>query len=193
MTTLPQVIAAVPVGLRPDLEDAASYARAEKATAARRAYNSDFVAFRAWCEAKDLIPLPAWPETVAAFLASEAKRGVKASTIGRRVAAIRYAHKLAGHEPPTNCDQSVQKYPLRLPYVGKYDLIGANSETKAHLCMSCHRFGANHAIGCAIHLACWSLHQEARWPRRNVGAKGRSGVAYLCQRGRVPEGPGWQA
>jgi Phage integrase, N-terminal SAM-like domain len=104
MTTLPQVIAAVPVGLRPDLEDAASYARAEKATATRRAYNSDFVAFRAWCEAKDLIPLPAWPETVAAFLASEAKRGVKASTIGRRVAAIRYAHKLAGHEPPTNCE-----------------------------------------------------------------------------------------
>src|SRR5262245_51523591 len=36
--------------------------------------------------------------------------------------------------------------------------IGANSETKAHLCMSRHRFGANHTIGCAIHLACWSLH-----------------------------------
>ena len=28
--------------------------------------------------------------------------GVKASTLGRRVAAIRYAHKTAGHEPPTN-------------------------------------------------------------------------------------------
>jgi site-specific recombinase XerD len=41
---------------------------------------------------------------VAAFLAGEAKRGVKASTIGRRVAAIRYAHRLAGHEPPTNSE-----------------------------------------------------------------------------------------
>src|SRR6476660_8633744 len=53
--------------------------------------------------------------------------------------------------------QSVQKHPLRSPCVGKYDLIGANSETKAHLCRSHHRFGANHTIGCAIHLACWSL------------------------------------
>jgi site-specific recombinase XerD len=48
--------------------------------------------------------LPAGPETVAAFLAAEANRGVKASTIGRRVAAIRHAHKLAGHEPPTNSE-----------------------------------------------------------------------------------------
>jgi site-specific recombinase XerD len=94
-----------PLGLRPDLEDAAEYARHEKSAATRRAYGSDFASFRAWCEAKDLIALPAWPETVAAFLASEAKRGVKASTIGRRVAAIRYAHKLAGHdEPPTNSE-----------------------------------------------------------------------------------------
>src|SRR5207249_5127348 len=46
----------------------------------------------------------ALPISVAAFLAAEAKRGVKASTIGRRVAAIRYAHKLAGHEPPTNAE-----------------------------------------------------------------------------------------
>jgi site-specific recombinase XerD len=41
------------------------------------------------------------PEFVAAFLASEAKRGVKPSTIARRLAAIRYAHKLAGHASPT--------------------------------------------------------------------------------------------
>ena len=36
--------------------------------------------------------MPAAPETVAAFLAAEAKRGAKTSTIGRRLAAIRYAH-----------------------------------------------------------------------------------------------------
>ena len=41
---------------------------------------------------------------MAAFLAAEATGGTKASTIGRRVAAIRYAHKLAGHEPPTNAE-----------------------------------------------------------------------------------------
>ncbi len=41
---------------------------------------------------------------MAAFLAAEANRGTKPSTIGRRLAAIRYAHKLAGHEPPTNAE-----------------------------------------------------------------------------------------
>ena len=39
---------------------------------------------------------------VAAFLASEAGRGVRPSTIGRRVAAIRCAHKLAGFPIPTD-------------------------------------------------------------------------------------------
>ena len=58
----------------------------------------------AWCETKRVPALPAAPETVAAFLAAEANRGAKASTIGRRLAAIRYAHKLAGHEPPTNSE-----------------------------------------------------------------------------------------
>jgi hypothetical protein len=46
--------------------------------------------------------LPASPATVAAFLAHEAGRNVKASTIGRRTAAIRYAHKLAGLATPTD-------------------------------------------------------------------------------------------
>jgi hypothetical protein len=44
---------------------------------------------------------------VAAFLASEAGRGVSPSTIGRRVAAIRYAHKLAGF-PITTDDERVR-------------------------------------------------------------------------------------
>jgi hypothetical protein len=39
---------------------------------------------------------------VAAFLAHEAGRSIKPSTIGRRVAAIRYAHKLAGLPLPTD-------------------------------------------------------------------------------------------
>ena len=103
MIALPQVIGEAVV-LRTELDDATSYTRAEKAPATRRAYQSDFALFRSWCEAKDVTALPAWPETVAAFLAAEANRGVKASTIGRRMAAIRYAHKLAGHEPPTNAE-----------------------------------------------------------------------------------------
>jgi len=95
---------ALPSALGPELEEAAGYARAEKAAATRRAYRSDFALFRAWCETKRILDLPAEPGTVAAFLAAEANRGTKSSTIGRRLAAIRYAHKLAGHEPPTNSE-----------------------------------------------------------------------------------------
>jgi site-specific recombinase XerD len=95
---------ALPATLGPELEEAAGYARAEKAAATQRAYRSDFELFRSWCDRKRVGALPAKPETVSAFLAAEANRGAKPSTIGRRLAAIRYAHKLAGHEPPTNSE-----------------------------------------------------------------------------------------
>ena len=95
---------ALPATLRPELEEAAEYARAEKAASTRRAYRSDFEVFRSWCGARHISALPAEPESVAGFLAAEANRAVKPSTIGRRLAAIRYAHKLAGHEPPTNSE-----------------------------------------------------------------------------------------
>lgn len=96
--------ASLPAALAPELENAAGYARAEKAAATRRAYKSDFALFSSWCETKRVPALPAAPETVAAFLAAEANRATKPSTIGRRLAAIRYAHKLAGREPPTNSE-----------------------------------------------------------------------------------------
>ena len=94
----------LPATLGPELEEAADYARAEKSEATRRAYRSDFDLFRSWCETKRVPALPATAQSVAAFLAAEANRGVKPSTIGRRLAAICYAHKLAGHEPPTNSE-----------------------------------------------------------------------------------------
>jgi hypothetical protein len=39
---------------------------------------------------------------VAAFIAAETGRGVKCSTVGRRIAGIRYSHKLAGLSSPTD-------------------------------------------------------------------------------------------
>ena len=41
---------------------------------------------------------------VAAYLSGLADSGRKASTIGRRAAAIGYHHKMAGHEPPTSSE-----------------------------------------------------------------------------------------
>ena len=80
------------------------YARAAKAPATRHAYRSDFVIFRTWCESKGASPLPCHPEIVAAFLACEANRGIKPATMARRLAAIRYAHELAGHASPTRSE-----------------------------------------------------------------------------------------
>jgi site-specific recombinase XerD len=92
----------LPAELAPDLTRAAEYAREEKAEATRRAYRSDFRIFEAWCRGRDVSALPATPATVAAFLANDVEAGSRPSTLGRRVAAIRYTHKLAGQPVPTD-------------------------------------------------------------------------------------------
>jgi len=95
----------LPGGLGPDLEAAISYAKAEKAPGTRKAYETDHRLFTAWCEARGVsAALPACAETVAAFLAAEAGSGKRPSTLGRRLAAIRYFHKLAGHPTPTDAE-----------------------------------------------------------------------------------------
>jgi integrase len=84
---------------------ARDYAVKEKADNTRHAYQKGFRLFRAWCQGHEREPLPASPETVADFLASEAERGAKASTLGLWLAAIVYAHRLAGHVPsPTSAE-----------------------------------------------------------------------------------------
>jgi site-specific recombinase XerD len=60
------------------------YAKAEKAPATRRTYETDFRLFRAWCERKAVGALPAIPETIAAYLTYEVEQGCKASTLSRR-------------------------------------------------------------------------------------------------------------
>ena len=87
-----------------DLDAAAEFLAAEKSSATQRAYKSDWRIFEAYCEARGLVALPASGDTVMAFLAHEAKTGTKASTLGRRGAAIRYIHKAGGHEPPTGLE-----------------------------------------------------------------------------------------
>jgi len=84
-----------------------AYQRASKADATVRAYTSDARVFQEWCARFGFRPLPTSPEAVAAFLVSEAEDGRAASTLGRRLAAIRYAHKLAGAADPTD-DEGVR-------------------------------------------------------------------------------------
>jgi len=84
-----------------DAESASRFAAASRSEATRRAYASDWNIFIAWCESRGLPALPASPETVSLFLSAEAEAGRKASTLGRRVSAIRLAHTSTGLEPPT--------------------------------------------------------------------------------------------
>jgi site-specific recombinase XerD len=98
---------ALPVELTATLELAADFAKASKAKATLAAYGSDWRIFDAWCAARGLDALPASAAVVAAFLADEATAGRRASTLGRRLAAIRYFHRAAGLETPTG-DEKVK-------------------------------------------------------------------------------------
>jgi integrase len=71
-----------------------------KSAMTQRCYRSDWLAFTAWCRKAPLTPLPATPETVAQYLSQCALDGLSASTIGRKVAAISYAHRLKRLESP---------------------------------------------------------------------------------------------
>jgi site-specific recombinase XerD len=83
-----------------EIERAAAYAHAARASATTRAYASDWRIFLDWCDERGLESLPALPAAVATFLGAEADRGIKAPTIGRRLAAIGHHHRQSGFDPP---------------------------------------------------------------------------------------------
>ena len=87
-----------------EIDATMGYAAAETAQATRRAYQSDWADFAAWCASRGATALPAHQGIVAAYLSALADSGRKSSTIGRRAAAIGYHHKMAGHEPPTSSE-----------------------------------------------------------------------------------------
>ena len=83
------------------LGSARGYAASSKANRTRTAYGSALRAFAAWCEGMDASPLPASAETAAAYFAHLADTGRKVATIDLHAAAIAFAHRAKGHEPPT--------------------------------------------------------------------------------------------
>jgi site-specific recombinase XerD len=87
---------ALPVEFTEALELAADFAKASRAASTLSAYRSDVKIFTEWCLARGLSPLPPTPETLCAFLADEAARGRRPSTIARRLAAIKWAVEAAG-------------------------------------------------------------------------------------------------
>ena len=98
---LPAITGRNMTALEQAADAAREYAAQAKAPNTLRAYASDWRHFCAWCEAHDMVPLPAAPEAVALYLADLASTH-KAATLTRRVSAISQAHQLAGQEPPTD-------------------------------------------------------------------------------------------
>lgn len=91
-----------PPALTDVLTSAASYAAEDKSANTRKAYRGDWLDFQTWCAGLQLETLPAAPATIAGYLAHLADKALKASTIGRRAAAITYAHKLKGFDAATS-------------------------------------------------------------------------------------------
>src|SRR4051812_9150540 len=92
----------VPVHQAPVSDRTREFLAASKAPATVRAYRSDLADFEYWCVARDVVSLPASPETVADYIADLAERGVRSATITRRLSALSQGHKLAGSESPTH-------------------------------------------------------------------------------------------
>lgn len=93
---------ALPDILHAQIERAAEYAKASRAPATRRAYEADWKIFTAWCQQHGIEALPASPDAVAVFASADADAGTNPRTIGKRISAIAYYHRQAGHVPPNS-------------------------------------------------------------------------------------------
>jgi len=86
-----------------ELSDAAlDYGRAALSSNTMRAYRSDWQDFQDWCTDRGRSHLPANPATVANYASSLADAGKKVPTIARKLAAVRFFHRGAGMENPTD-------------------------------------------------------------------------------------------
>jgi integrase len=93
--------AALPAALVDLADRAAAYAESAKSANTRRAYQTDLAIFANWCASHGLSAMPASASTVLAFLVDQAGK-VRVSTLQRRLAAIREAHRYQGMELDTS-------------------------------------------------------------------------------------------
>ena len=96
-------IATRPVALTADqrqrIDDALAASRSPRT---REAYAQQWRTFETWCERHGHAPLPATPETVAAYLVDRAADGCKPTTVALSMSSIAAAHRSVGAESP--CD-----------------------------------------------------------------------------------------
>jgi site-specific recombinase XerD len=107
VVTTPPARDLVPAAAGPEVQRlaaaAAAYADAAQASNTRRAYESDWADFAAWCCTFGATPLPAAGATVAFYLMARAETHA-VSTLERRMAAISTKHRMADLPPPASRD-----------------------------------------------------------------------------------------
>lgn len=82
--------------------EAMDYGRAALSANTMRAYKADWREFQDWCAARGRPSLPASSATVANFASMLADGGKRVPTIARKLAAVRFFHRGAGQDNPTD-------------------------------------------------------------------------------------------
>lgn len=72
----------------------------------RRAYGRQLAAFTAWCQQHGRTSLPASSETLAEYVGELADAGKSPASIEQAIAAIRTAHRVAGHKASPDTDRA---------------------------------------------------------------------------------------
>jgi integrase len=102
------------------------------------AYTADFAAFETWCHSVALNALPARPSTVAWFVQVDSQRAA-ASTLQRRLAAIRKVHRLFRMENPA-ADETVviaMRRALRSKLQRPRQALGLTQDLRDQLIRAC--------------------------------------------------------
>lgn len=104
MAKAPALKSLLPAHLADQVEAARNLISARHSKATRRAYESDMSDFSQWGATNGLDTLPASVEAVVLYLSSLSEKGLKASSIARKVSAIRFNHTQAGLPSPTDAE-----------------------------------------------------------------------------------------
>ena len=91
-----------------DLERVALALEPELATSTKKVYASAWHRWQAWCQHRGLVPLPADPDAICAYLAERADSGIGYGPIDLACSAIGYQHRHDGLPDPT-ADPTVRR------------------------------------------------------------------------------------
>jgi site-specific recombinase XerD len=105
----------------------AHYLEQAKNPNTERAYRSDWADFEAFCKPRQLKTMPADAGTVAQYISKLAQRGLKASTIQRRLVTIDQAHRRRNFDAPSETAM------VRVVFGGIQRQLGTKPDAKAPL------------------------------------------------------------